>query len=221
MEEKMEILLVEDSNMVAKGLIYSLEQNGYKINHKTTKKDTIEFLEKEKTDLIILDISLPDGNGFEIYEKEIKPKKIPTIFLTAKDEEDDIVQGLESGADDYMTKPFSTRELLARINKILLKEKRNSIIEIDNIKFNTDKMVVYKNNEEISLTSLELKILHLLFINLNKVVTRKDIIEKIWEWTGNDVNDNTVTVYLKRIREKIENDIIYTVKGIGYRIDEK
>ena len=177
----MEILLVEDSNMVAKGLIYSLEQNGYKINHKTTKKDTIEFLEKEKTDLIILDISLPDGNGFEIYEKEIKPKKIPTIFLTAKDEEDDIVQGLESGADDYMTKPFSTRELLARINKILLKEKRN----------------------------------------LNKVVTRKDIIEKIWEWTGNDVNDNTVTVYLKRIREKIENDIIYTVKGIGYRIDEK
>ena len=215
----MEILLVEDSNMVAKGLIYSLEQNGYKINHKTTKKDTIEFLEKEKTDLIILDISLPDGN--EIYEKEIKPKKIPTIFLTAKDEEDDIVQGLESGADDYMTKPFSTRELLARINKILLKEKRNSIIEIDNIKFNTDKMVVYKNNEEISLTSLELKILHLLFINLNKVVTRKDIIEKIWEWTGNDVNDNTVTVYLKRIREKIENDIIYTVKGIGYRIDEK
>ena len=82
-------------------------------------------------------------------------------------------------------------------------------------------MVVYKNNEEISLTSLELKILHLLFINLNKVVTRKDIIEKIWEWTGNDVNDNTVTVYLKRIREKIENDIIYTVKGIGYRIDEK
>lgn len=217
----MDILLVEDSIMVAKGLIYSLNQNGYNVIHKINKKETIKFLENEKVNLVILDISLPDGNGFEIYVDEIKSKNIPTIFLTAKDEEDDIVKGLESGADDYMTKPFSTRELVARINKILVKEKKNSIIIVKDIKFDIDKMVVYKDNNKIYLSSLELKILHLLFINLNKVVTREDLIDKIWEWTGNDVNDNTVTVYLKRIREKISSDIIYTVKGIGYRIDEK
>lgn len=217
----MNILLVEDSNMVAKGLIYSLEQNGYKVNHKTTKKDTIEFLKIEKPNLVILDISLPDGNGFDVYENVVKPNKIPTIFLTAKDEEDDIVRGLESGADDYMTKPFSTRELLARINKILAKEKKNRIISIGNIKFDLDKMTVYKNETEIYFSSLEIKILNLLFTNVNKVVTREEIIYKIWEWTGNDVYDNTVTVYLKRIREKLGSDIITTIKGIGYRIDEK
>lgn len=217
----MNILLVEDSNMVAKGLIYSLEQNGYKVNHKTTKKDTIEFLKIEKPNLVILDISLPDGNGFDVYENVVKPNKIPTIFLTAKDEEDDIVRGLESGADDYMTKPFSTRELLARINKILAKEKKNRIISIGNIKFDLDKMTVYKNETEIYFSSLEIKILNLLFTNINKVVTREEIIYKIWEWTGNDVYDNTVTVYLKRIREKLGSDIITTIKGIGYRIDEK
>lgn len=217
----MDILLVEDSIMVAKGLIYSLKSNGYNVIHKTNKKETISFLENEKANLVILDISLPDGNGFEIYENTIKSKKIPTIFLTAKDEEDDIVRGLESGADDYMTKPFSTRELVARINKILLKEKKNLVIKVRDIKFNLDKMVVYKNDNEVFLSSLELKILHLLFTNLNKVVTRECIIDKIWEWTGNDVNNNTVTVYLKRIREKLSSDIIYTVKGIGYRIDEE
>lgn len=217
----MDILLVEDSIMVAKGLIYSLEQNGYNVIHKTNKKDTIVFLENQKVNLVILDISLPDGNGFEIYENIVKAKNIPTIFLTAKDEEDDIVKGLESGADDYMTKPFSTRELIARINKILVKEKKNLVIAVKDINFDLDKMVVYKNNEEIYLSSLELKILHLLFSNLNKVVTRENIIDKIWEWTGNDVNSNTVTVYLKRIREKLSSDIIYTVKGIGYRIDEE
>ena len=146
---------------------------------------------------------------------------IPTIFLTAKDDEDDIVKGLEMGAEDYITKPFSVRELIARINKIVIKKKQNSILKIKDIEFDIDKMVVYKEGKEIQLTSLELKILHLLFLNLNKAVTRNYIIDKIWEWTGNDVNDNTVTVYLKRIREKLGSDIIVTIKGIGYRIDEK
>lgn len=217
----MKILLVEDSDMVAKGLIYSLEQNGYNVIHKTTEKETLNFLNENLVNLVILDISLPDGNGFDIYEKVIKRKKIPTIFLTAKDEEDDIVRGLESGADDYMTKPFSTRELIARINKILVKENKESIIIVGDIKFDLDKMIVYKNEKEIMFSSLELKILNLLFVNLNKVVTREEIIYKIWEWTGNDVYDNTITVYLKRIREKLSSDIIYTVKGIGYRIDEE
>lgn len=215
----MQILLVEDNEMVAKGLIYSLEQKGYQIIHKTNVKSTMEFLENQVVELVILDISLPDGNGFNLYQKAINYKKIPTIFLTAKDEEDNIVKGLELGAEDYITKPFSTKELIARIQKVLLRQKKNTIITIQNIEFDLDKMVVYKNKQEIIFTSLELKILHLLFLNLNKVVTRNDIIDKIWEWTGNDVNDNTVTVYLKRIREKLDTDIIKTIKGIGYRID--
>ena len=215
----MEILLVEDNEILAKGIIYSLEQEKFEVIHKTNVKETIKFLEREKTKLIILDISLPDGNGFDLYEKNIKDKNIPTIFLTAKDDEDDIVKGLEAGAEDYITKPFSIRELIARINKILLRNKKNSIIKVKDIEFDIDKMVVYRDGKEINLTSLELKILNLLFMNLNKVVTRNYIIEKIW--AGNDVNDNTVTVYLKRIREKLVTDIIITIKGIGYRIDEK
>lgn len=221
----MQILLVEDNEMVAKGLLYTLKQNGYKPIHKANVKETRAFFKNEsenaKTKLVILDIALPDGDGFTLYEEDLKDRNIPTIFLTAKDEEDDIVKGLELGADDYITKPFSTRELIARINKIIIKERKNLIVKVKDIEFDLDKMVVYKSNKEIILTSLELKILHLLFTNLNKVVARNDIIEKIWEWTGNDVNDNTVTVYLKRIREKVGNGIITTVKGIGYRVDKE
>ena len=217
----MEILLVEDNKTLAKGLVYLLEQKEFKVMHTTNVEETEKFLENQKVNLAIIDISLPDGNGIELYEKEIKKRNIPSIFLTAKDDEETIVKGLEIGAEDYITKPFSTKELIARINKVLLREKKNLIIKIKDIEFNLDKMVVLKNSHEIQLTSLELKILNLLFTNLNKVVTRNDIIEKIWEWTGNDVNDNTVTVYLKRIREKLGTDIIITVKGIGYRIDEK
>lgn len=217
----MKILLVEDNETLAKGLVYSLEQNKYNVIHTLNIKDTINYLIDEKPDLIILDISLPDGNGFDLYNREISKRKIATIFLTAKDDEDDIVKGLELGADDYITKPFSTRELIARINRIILKENQNLIIKIKDIEFDIDKMVVLKNSKEVSLTSLELKILNLLFTNLNKVVKREDIIEKVWEWTGNDINDNTVTVYLKRIREKLDSDIIKTIKGIGYRVDRE
>ena len=215
----MKILLVEDNELLAKGLVYSLEQNKYNVIHTLNIKDTINYLIDEKPDLIILDISLPDGNGFDLYNREISKRKIATIFLTAKDDEDDIVKGLELGADDYITKPFSTRELIARINRIILKENQKLIIKIKDIEFDIDKMVVLKNSKEVSLTSLELKILNLLFTNLNKVVKREDIIEKVWEWTGNDINDNTVTVYLKRIREKLDSDIIKMIKGIGYRVD--
>ena len=215
----MKILLVEDNELLAKGLVYSLEQNKYNVIHTLNIKDTINYLIDEKPDLIILDISLPDGDGFDLYNREISKRKIATIFLTAKDDEDDIVKGLELGADDYITKPFSTRELIARINRIILKENQKLIIKIKDIEFDIDKMVVLKNSKEVSLTSLELKILNLLFTNLNKVVKREDIIEKVWEWTGNDINDNTVTVYLKRIREKLDSDIIKTIKGIGYRVD--
>ena len=168
--------------------------------------------------LIILDISLPDGDGFSFYENIIKKLNIKTIILTAKDDEDDIVKGLELGANDYITKPFKTKELIARVNKILHSDK--IVLKSKNITFDLNKMEVRKNDELISLTSLELRILYLLFINMNKVVTRSYLLEYIYNLTGNDVNDNTITVYLKRIREKLDEDIIKTVKGIGYRIDE-
>ena len=158
-----------------------------------------------------------------LYQMEmdfIYIKNIPSIFLTARDSEDDIVKGLELGAEDYMTKPFSTRELLARIKRNIMKKQNNTIITIQDISFDLDKMQVSKNNKVIPLTRLEIKILYLLFTNLGRVVRRDYMIEKIWEWTGNDVNDNTVTVYLKRIREKLQTDIIITIKGIGYRIDD-
>lgn len=217
----MKILLVEDNEILAKGLIYSLEQNKYQVIHTLNVENTLKILKTEKIDLAILDVSLPDGNGFDLYRNNIKEKNISSIFLTAKDEEDNIVKGLELGAEDYITKPFSIKELMARINRIILRNKKNKIIQVQNIKFDMDKMVVYRDNENVELTNLELKILNLLFLNLNKVVKRSEIIDKIWEWTGNDVNDNTVTVYLKRIREKIKTDIIITIKGIGYRIDSE
>lgn len=155
---------------------------------------------------------------FTFFEENIKG--IKTIFLTAKDTEDDIVHGLEIGASDYITKPFSTRELLARIKR-LLNDSRKNLFKIKDIEYDVNKMVVYKNKEEVNLSSLELKILNLLFTNINKVVTRDSIIEHIWEWTGNDVYDNTITVYMKRIREKLGTDIVKTLKGIGYRIDNE
>ena len=218
----MNILLVEDNLNIIKGLKYSFEKNNYNFVYKTSIKDTISYLESNpKIDLFILDITLSDGNGFDLYENNLKELGIPVIFLTAKDSEDDIVKGLTIGAEDYITKPFSTKELLARINRILIRNKKQNIIKVKDIKFDLDRMIVYKNDAVIELTSLELKLLNLLFMNINKVVSRSTILSYIWDWTGNDVDDHTVTVYFKRIREKLDTDIITTVKGIGYRIDEE
>ena len=217
----MQILLVEDNKAITKALTYNLEQNKYKVLCAENIADAQKILEKENIDLVILDVTLPDGNGFDLYQTMKEKYNINTIFLTAKDDENDIVKGLELGAEDYVTKPFSTRELLARINKILLRNKKKNIVKIKDITCDLDKMCIYKNSEALNFSSLELKILMLLFTNLNKVITREYIIEKIWDWTGNDVYDNTVTVYMKRIREKLGTSIITTVKGVGYRIDEE
>ena len=217
----MDILLVEDHESIINGLKYTFNVNNYNLTAKTTIKESIEYLENNKPEIIILDVSLPDGNGFDLYEKVIKSKNIPVIFLTARDDEDDVIKGLNLGAEDYMTKPFSTKELLVRVNKIILRNKKITLFKVKDIIFDLDKMVVSKNDNIIELSSLELKILHLLFINVGKVVTRDTILDKIWEWTGNYVDDHTITVYLKRIREKLDTDIIVTIKGIGYRIDEK
>ena len=218
----MNILLVEDNTSIIKGLTFSFEKNNLNLISKNNIKTAKEYLTNNKNiDLIILDITLPDGNGINLYQDVIKSLNIPTIFLTAKDEEETIVKCLEIGAEDYITKPFSTKELLARVNKVLLRSKKKSLIKVKDITFNLDKAILYKNDTKIELTALELKLVNLLFNNLGKVVNRNIILDKIWEWTGNYVDDHTITVYFKRIREKIKSDIIQTVKGMGYRIDEE
>ena len=217
----MDILLVEDNENIVNGLEYAFSKNNYNLVSKTNIKSAVEYLNVEKPELIILDVSLPDGNGFDLYKSAIKEKEIPVIFLTARDDEDDVIKGLSLGAEDYMTKPFSTKELLVRVKNIILRNNKISVINVKDISFDLNKMIVSKNGKEIDLTSLELKILHLLFNNIGKVVRRNTILDKIWEWTGNDVDNHTITVYLKRIREKLGTDIIITIKGIGYRVDEE
>lgn len=171
----------------------------------------------------MLDISLPDGNGFEICKKIKSKKDIPVIFLTAQDEETSVVLGLDLGADDYIVKPFRTRELISRINSVLRRYGHNesNLIQYKNIKIDTSSAKVYKDNEEIIFTSLEYKILLMLFSNQNKLISREQLLEKIWDIAGNFVNDNTLTVYIKRIREKLGDEtIIKTVRDLGYRIGE-
>lgn len=213
----MNILLVEDNLGIQKGLSYSLTKNNYNVIVKSSIKDTKAYLQDNKPNLIILDIALPDGSGLDLYKDYIKSLNINTIFLTADDNIDNIVFALDTGACDYITKPFEVRVLIAKINRIL----SNKSLIIKNIVFDFNKMEAFKNNNVVSLTSLEKKILFLLVSNKNKVVTRENLINYIWELTGNDVYDNTITVYLKRIREKLDTDIIKTIKGIGYRIDEE
>ena len=218
------ILLVEDNETIIMGLKYSLEQEGFQVISAKTAKESKEKLDNKSIDIVLLDVSLPDGNGFEIC-KEIKEKNdIPVIFLTAQDEETSVVLGLDLGADDYIVKPFRTRELISRIKSVLRrygKKEENNIIQYKNIKIDTISAKVYKNNKEIIFTSLEYRILLMLFTNQNKFITREQLLEKIWDIAGNFVNDNTLTVYIKRIREKLEDDsIIKTIRGLGYRIGD-
>lgn len=217
------ILLVEDSESIVMGLKYSLEQEGFRV---TSAKTIAEAEVASNYDLILLDITLPDGNGFDFF-KEIKKKEdIPVIFLTARDEEIDIVKGLDLGAEDYIVKPFRVKELISRIKVALRRYNKitSSIIECNGITLDTENMEAKKDGQRIELTSLEFKILLMLFTNKNKLVTREMILNKIWDLAGNFVNDNTLTVYIKRIREKIgDNDgkIIKTIRGVGYKVDEK
>lgn len=217
------ILLVEDNDTIIMSLKYSLEQENFKVISAQNVSEFNGKIDKNDIDLVLLDVSLPDGNGFEIC-KEIKSKKdIPVIFLTAQDEETSVVLGLDLGADDYIVKPFRTRELISRINSVLRRYGHNesNLIQYKNIKIDTSSAKVYKDNEEIIFTSLEYKILLMLFSNQNKLISREQLLEKIWDIAGNFVNDNTLTVYIKRIREKLGDEIIIkTVRGLGYRIGE-
>ena len=219
------ILLIEDNETIIMGLSYSLEQEGFEIVSSKTRKDAEKVLTSEKIDLVLLDVTLPDGNGFDICKFVKQKLDIPVIFLTAQDEETSVVVGLDLGADDYVIKPFRTRELISRINSVLRRYDKNieksNIVQYKNIKIDTNKAKVYKNDEEIVFTSLEYKILLMMFTNQNKLITREELLDKIWDIAGNFVNDNTLTVYIKRIREKLgDESIIKTVRGLGYRIGD-
>ena len=212
------ILLIEDNEYIIKGIKYLLESNNFKVTIAKSLKEVKELI-SNKYDLIILDLMLPDGDGLKFYEENLKNKT--TLILTAKDDEDIISSSLDSGVEDYIIKPFRSKELLARINKILKRNKDNAIITVDNVTIDADAGRVFVTNKEIVLTSLEYRILLLLFQNLNRIVTREILIDRIWDISGKFVEDNTLTVYIKRIREKLGNEnIIKTIKGIGYRVDK-
>lgn len=215
----MKILLVEDNKSIIKGLEYAFAQNGYSCEYclgfgEALKKAPFNY------DIAVLDITLPDGNGFDLFKKIRRYSDLPVIFLTAVDDEDSVVNGLELGADDYITKPFSTRELIARIKRVANKNSKKNIITVSGVTLDLDKSAVFENGKQLELTALEYKLLSLLMQNAGKVVTRELIFEKIWDVSGNFVNDNTLTVYIKRIRKKLDADIIKTVKGLGYKIAE-
>ena len=212
------ILLIEDNDYIIKGIKYLLEANNFKVTVAKNLQEASKLIEN-KYDLIILDLMLPDGDGLIFYQENLKNKA--TLVLTAKEDEDIISSSLDSGIEDYIIKPFRSKELLARINKILKRNRDNEIITVDNVSVDTEAGRVFVNNEEINLTSLEYRILLLLFQNLNRIVTREILIDRIWDISGKFVEDNTLTVYIKRIREKLGNDdIIKTIKGIGYRVDK-
>lgn len=218
------VLLVEDNNSIILGLEYLFKEEEFSYNITKNKRDTLNLLDKESFDIVLLDVSLPDGNGFDICKYIKQKKNIPVIFLTAKDEEKDVVMGFELGADDYIIKPFRNRELISRIKNVLRRKSNvDNCITVKDIKIDTEIGKVYRENKEIVLTKLEYKILYNLFVNKNKLITREEILNDIWDIAGNFVEDNTLTVYIKRIREKIgdkEGKIIQTVRGIGYRINE-
>lgn len=222
------ILLVEDNETIIMGLKYTLEQEGFEVETAKNIVTAKSKIKNQKYNLYLLDISFPDGEGYEICKLIKEKENLPVIFLTAKDEETDVVQGLDMGADDYVIKPFRTRELISRIKSVLRRYEKDiyneNKIKCQNIIIDNNTVKVYKNGQEVILTSLEYKILLMLFNNKGILVTREQILDKIWDVAGNFVNDNTLTVYIKRIREKIDDKdgkVIQTVRGVGYRVVDK
>ncbi len=213
------LLLVEDNEYISKGLLYALKQNNYQVLLAKNIKEAIKIIDENVIDLCILDIMLPDGNGFDFYKNYLQKTK--TIFLTAILDEEKLVDAFEAGADDYLTKPFKMKELLARIKKQLNDINLDKRIKVRDVLLDLDKMVAYKKGKPINLTYVELNILTMFFTNKKNIITRDMLINKIYELTGNDVYDNTITVYLKRLRNKIGDDIIVTVKGIGYKVNDE
>ncbi len=223
----MNLFLLEDDYAIATGLCYSLENEGYSVTHASGVKQAIDIISKEKFSLYILDLTLPDGSGYDVCKEIKKQGDLPVIFLTAYDDEVNVVMGFEFGADDYISKPFRLKELLVRIKSVLRRynnESADGVIKFKDLTVNTNEAKVYKNGEEIILTAMEYRLLLILLNNRGKVLSRTQLLENIWDVDGDFVEDNTLTVYIKRLRDKIEEEpnrpiIIKTVRGLGYMID--
>lgn len=226
------ILLVEDDRAVALAVIYSLKKEGFMVEHAMNLKIARAFI-KDDIDMILLDLMLPDGDGYELCS-EIRESgnNVPIIFMTACDEEANIVTGLDLGADDYVTKPVKIKELVSRINAVLrrkgrdTKEAENNILKSNNIEVDKGAHIVKKDGADIALTLNEFKLIKMFMENYPNVLTRNLILEKLWDTEGNFIDDNALSVYIKRLREKIEEDsknpqFIVTVRGVGYKWNTK
>ena len=216
------VLLVEDNSAIIMGLEYLLKENGYEVLIAQSKTEALRIIDDDsRIDIILLDIMLPDGDGFSLCRYINEKDKAPVIFLTAKDEETDVVMGFDLGADDYIIKPFRNMELLSRIKNVLRRNGNGSELVFGEFKIDMEGRRLYKNSQEIKLTKLEFEILKILFSNPKKVFTREEILSYIWDSAGNFVNDNTLTVTIKRLRSKIgdkDGNIIQTVRGVGYKL---
>lgn len=223
----MKILLLEDDEAIGIGLTYSLKNEGYEVTLAKTVKSALDIVERESFALYILDLTLPDGSGYDVCKKIKEIGDLPVIFLTAFDDEVNVVMGFDLGADDYITKPFRVKELMVRIKSVLRrynKESADGIVKIRDLVINTNEAKVYKNNQEIILTAMEYRLLLILLHNRGKVLSRNQLLENIWDIDGDFVEDNTLTVYIKRLRDKIEEEptkpqYIKTVRGLGYVIE--
>lgn len=225
----MNIFLLEDDEAIGVALTYSLQSEGYEVTLAKSIAEAKSIINSNTFSLYILDLTLPDGSGYDICKAVKAQGDYPVIFLTAYDDEANVVMGFDLGADDYIAKPFRLKELLARIKSVLRRYSKDSadgIINIKNVKINTNEAKVFKNGEEIILTAMEYRLLLTMLNNRGIVLTRNRLLEDIWDVEGDFVNDNTLTVYIKRLRNKIEDNpaeskIIKTVRGMGYIIDEK
>ncbi len=219
----MEIMLVEDNEAIIMGLEYLLSQEGYKVVTARNMAQAEELLAKQDVGLVLLDIGLPDGDGFQLCRKVKREGQTPVIFLTAKEDETDVVKGLDMGADDYVIKPFRNRELVSRIRSVLRRSgKGTSVLRCGDIALNTETGKVTRCGSEIGLTKLEYKILSNMMSCPGKLFTRDEILSDIWDISGNFVNDNTLSVTVKRLREKLgdsDGRFIKTVRGMGYRLE--
>ena len=218
------ILLVEDDPGIVKSLTEFLNAEGFQVASASGQTAAIQLFDREPFDLVLLDVSLSEGNGFATCASLKSRSTVPVIFLTASGDEGSTVAGLDIGADDYIAKPFRPRELVSRIRNSLRRSGNRSIVRLGNVTVDTDKGVVSKNGAEIALSALEYKILLAFIANRGRMLSRAYLLDEVWDMAGDFVNDNTLTVYIKRLREKIENDpgnpeIIKTIRGMGYRVD--
>ena len=226
----MKVLLVEDDAIISEGLQYSLRQEGYEVVTAATVAAALELIRSGCVwDFCLLDVMLPDGDGYAVCREIRKNSRAPILFLTACDDEIHTVMALEQGADDYITKPFRIRELMARMKAILRRTEQNgradmSLISVGNNQVNLQVGKVYCGNEEIILTAMEYKLLLIFLNHRGQTLTRQQILNDIWDAVGDYVNDNTLSVYIKRLRKKLgdspEGQIIKTVRGIGYRLEK-